>query len=418
MIRRPAWRLELFTAIAAALVACRAPARPSEPPPLPAAQPGPTTERSPVAKTGPAAEPAPATEPAPAAEAPRAPARPQEPRPPFPYTEREVALDAPEAGRLAGTLTIPPGKAPFPAVVLISGSGQQDRDETIFGHRPFRLLADRLARAGFVVLRTDDRGTGQTTGALGTLETDVGDARAAFEWLGQQPEVDRQRIGLLGHSVGGLIAPTIAARTRKVAFIVALAGPGVTGVELIAAQVEALLTASKVPAAAAKQIADVQRKVGAAIAKGDPARIRATLRESLVDSARALGRPVPDDATLDRLVDAKLPETANPWVVSLFRSDAPALWRQVKCPVLAIIGDKDLQVPADSNLAGLTAALAAGGNKDVTAKKQPGLNHLYQHATTGLVDEYGTIEETFDPATLDLIAAWMTEKMTAKAKPR
>ena len=344
--------------------------------------------------------------------------RPQAPQPPFPYEEREVAIDAPEAGKLAGTLTVPAGKGPFPAVVLISGSGQQDRDGTIFGHRSFRLIADRLARAGFAVLRTDDRGVGKSTGAFGTLETDIGDARAAFEWLGKQPEVDGKRVGLLGHSVGGLIAPTIAARTQKVAFVVALAGPGVTGVELIALQVEALLVAAKqVPAAAAKQIADAQRKMGAAIAKGDPKQIREALRASIAASAVAMGQPAPPDAALDKLVEAKLPETANPWVASLFKSDAPAVWRKVRCPVLAVIGDKDLQVPVDANLAGTAAALAAGGNKDVTTRKQPGLNHLYQHATTGLVDEYGEIEETFDPATLDLIAAWMTEKTEKAGKP-
>lgn len=352
-----------------------------------------------------------------AAEEPRpALARPQAPKPPFPYTEREVAIDAPEAGKLAGTLTLPPGQGPFPAALLISGSGQQDRDETIFGHRPFRLLADRLAREGIAVLRTDDRGTGTTTGAAGTLETDFGDARAAFEWLAKQPEIDPKRVGMIGHSVGGLIAPTVAARTGKVAFVVALAGPGVTGVEIVAAQLEALLIASGIPAAAAKRIADAQRTVGAAIAKGDPKQLRAVLKASFVESANALGHPVPDDATLEKLVDAKLPETANPWVVSLFKSDAPATWRKVKCPVLAINGDKDLQVPADANLAGIAAALKAGGNRDVTTKKLPGLNHLFQHAATGQIEEYGTIEETFDPATLDLIAAWVVEKTKPKQR--
>lgn len=341
-------------------------------------------------------------------------ARPQTPKPPYPYTEREVTIDAPEAGKLAGTLTIPSGTGPFPAVVLITGSGQQDRDETILRHRPFRILADRLTRDGFVVLRTDDRGVGSTEGTPGSLETDFGDARAAFEWLGKQKEVDPKRVGLLGHSIGGLIAPTVAARTGKVAFIVSLAGPGVPGGELIATQIEAMLVASHVPQPAAAKVADQQRKVAAAVIKGDPKAIKLALRTSHVESAKALGQPVPDDAALDKLVEQSLPSATNPWVTGLFKTDPAAAWRKVKCPVLAVNGEKDLQVAPDTNLSAIAKAAAAGGNKDVTTKKQPGLNHLYQHADTGLIDEYGVIEESFDPATLDLIATWMVDKTKKK----
>jgi hypothetical protein len=341
-------------------------------------------------------------------------ARPQTPQPPYPYTEREASIPAPEKGVLAGTLTIPQGTGPFPAVLLISGSGQQDRDETIFRHKPFLVIADRLTREGFAVLRTDDRATGKTQGAVGSLETEIGDQRAAFEWLLKQPEVDPKRAGIIGHSAGGLYAPTIAARTGKVAFVIALAGPGVSGAELVPLQLEAMMIAQKMSETAAKRIADAQRKVGAAIVKGDTKVIRAELKASFVEAAGALGQPTPDDATLEKLVDKKLLEVSNPWVVGFFKADPAIVWKKTRCPVLAVIGDKDLQVPADANLPKIEAAVKAGGNKDVTVMKLPGLNHMYQHAGTGLIDEYATIEETFDPATLDTIVNWMKDKTKKK----
>jgi uncharacterized protein len=337
-------------------------------------------------------------------------ARPQTPQPPYPYTEREVTIEAPADGVLAGTLAIPSGTGPFPAVLLISGSGQQDRDSTIFGHKPFRVIADKLAREGFVVLRTDDRAAGQTKGELGSLETDIGDARAAFEWLTKQAEVDAKRVGLIGHSVGGYIAPAVAARTQKVAFIVALAGLGVPGAELIPLQLEALMIAAKLPEPAIARIVAAQRKVGAAIVKGDPKAIRAALEQSLVEAAAATGQPRPDDATLAALVEQKLAETSNPWVVSLFKADPGPVWRKVKAPVLALIGDKDLQVPAAINLAKTAAALRAGGNRDVTTRTLAGLNHLFQRAETGMIEEYAVIEQTFDPEALDEIAAWLRDR--------
>jgi hypothetical protein len=295
-------------------------------------------------------------------------------------------------------------------VLLVSGSGQQDRDETIFGHRPFKVIADRLTRDGFVVLRTDDRGTGKTTGALGSLETDVGDARAAFEWLAAQPEVDPKRAGIIGHSVGGIVAPTIAARTGKVAFLVALAGPGVPGWELVAMQLEALLLASGTRPEDAARLAAAQRALSKAVTTGKVDQIQAALRASLLENIEVAGQPEPPAAELDTLVAAKLPELTNPWVVSFYRYDPSPVWLKVKCPVLALIGTKDLQVPADANLARIKAALAKARNSDVTLTKLAGLNHLYQHAATGVIDEYGAIEETFDPATLDLLAGWLAAR--------
>jgi len=280
----------------------------------------------------------------------------------------------------------------------------------VFGHRPARIIADRLTREGLAVLRTDDRGTGKTKGALGTLETDIGDARAAFEWLLSQPEVDRKRVGVIGHSVGGMIAPTIAARTGKVAFVVALAGPGVVGWQVISSQTEALALAAGAPADIAARIGAAQRKVSQAVATGDQAKIVAALRASVLDTFQMGGQPAPEPARLDAIVAAKLPGLVTPWNVSFNKADPFDAWKKVKCPVLALIGDKDRQVLADANLARINAALEKAHNRDVTTRKLPGLNHLYQHAGTGVIEEYGAIEESFDPATLDLLAGWVKQK--------
>lgn len=344
--------------------------------------------------------------------APRIPiARPQTPLPPYPYSVREVSIAAPEDGTLAGTLSLPAGAGPFPAVLFISGSGLQDRDQNVFGHRTFRVLGDRLTRAGFAVLRVDDRGAGASKGKLGTIATDIGDTRAAFEWLMAQPEIDKKRVGLLGHSVGGVVAPVVAAQTGKAAFVVALAPPGLPGWELIPLQLAAMMDAAGVKPEVAARVAAAQRKVGKAMIGGKADVVKAALRASIVEALAAMGGQAPTDAQLEASVAAKLPEVEDPWTVSFFKEDPRPAWRKVKCPVLALWGEKDLQVPPAANLKEVTAALKKGRNKDVTATVLPGLNHLYQHAETGTVDEYARLEETFDPATLDAIESWMKERV-------
>ncbi|MFO0748563.1 MAG: alpha/beta fold hydrolase [Myxococcota bacterium] len=334
-------------------------------------------------------------------------ARPQTPAPPYPYDQREVVIDAPEGGKLAGTLTLPKGAGPFPAVLLISGSGQQDRDETIFGHRPFRLIADRLTRAGLAVLRVDDRATGKSQGALGSLETDIGDARAAFELLLAQPEIDPKRVGLLGHSIGGAIAPIVAARTKKVAFIVSLAGTAMPGSELVQLQMQADLSARGAPPEVIAKVMDIQKKIGAVMLKGDPAELRTAAAEAIRGTYELNGQPAPSGPDLDKAVDAKMVEVTNPWTLGYFRTDPREAWREVTVPVLVLMGAKDTQVPPASQLPAVVAALKEAKNADVTAREVPGLNHLFQHADKGIPEEYGMIEETFDPQTLEDIATWL-----------
>ena len=334
------------------------------------------------------------------------PSRPQEPKPPFPYRSEEITVvNAAASVTLAGTLTTPEGKGPFPGVVLITGSGLQNRDEELMGHKPFLVLADYLTRQGIAVLRYDDRGGGKSTGnfATATSEDFAGDALAAWQALRARPGVDPRRVGLLGHSEGALIAPMLAARTPEVAFVVMLAGPGVPGDQILLRQGADILKASGAPDAVIAANTDVQKLVFA------------VLREE-ADSTRVAGRLAAIALPGSKEASAAIVKQASsPWFRFFVRYDpAPAL-EKVTCPVLAIGGERDLQVSVDQNLPAIEAALKRGGNKDCTVLRLPGLNHLFQDSKTGLPAEYATIEETMSPIALDTIAAWI-RKRTGLAK--
>ncbi len=330
--------------------------------------------------------------------------RPQTPVPPFPYEQREVAIPAPDGGVLAGTLTLPKGVARAPAVLLWSGSGQQDRDETIFGHKPYLILSDRLTRAGLAVLRLDDRGTGKTTGALGTLDTEIADAGAAIDFLAKQPEVDPKKLGIVGHSTGGMVAPSVAL-AHPVAFIVSLAGVAVPGRDLVLLQQEAVAKVKGVPVP--PEAAALQKKIGEATLKGSDEVKRVLVEAVGPQLEKALHRKA-TQAEIDQAIAKPLADATQPWTLSFFRIDPRDAWKKLTIPVLLVVGDRDTQVPADPTIAALTGA--HGKPDAVTAKKLPGLNHLFQHAKTGMPDEYLEITESFDPATLDIIATWLAAR--------
>lgn len=329
--------------------------------------------------------------------APAARARPQTPQRPYPYREVEVAFDNPAGrNRLAGTLTLPPGKGPFPAALLITGSGLQDRDETLVGHKPFLVLADYLTRCGIAVLRVDDRSIGGSTGdPKGTTLDFATDTEAGLAYLLTRPEIDRRRIGLIGHSEGGVIAPIVAGRSPAVAWLVLMAGPGVPGSRIIVAQQRLIMLASGVPADVVEKSNAVQQKLVDAVA-------RAPDRDSAAREAKAIlaatGMPAAS-------VEANAAALSSDWYRAFLKLDpAPAL-RAVHVPVLALIGSLDLQVPAAENLPALRTALA--GNRQATVVELPGLNHLFQTAKTGAVSEYGEIEETLSPLALKTIGDWI-----------
>jgi uncharacterized protein len=336
--------------------------------------------------------------------------RPQEPKPPYPYTEVEVVYENRQDGvRLAGTLTLPRTQGPFPAALLITGSGAEDRNETVFGHRPFLVLADHLTRQGIAVLRVDDRGVGGSTGSVdqSTTEAFARDVQAGVAFLRARPEIDGKRIGLVGHSEGGLIAPMVAARSRDIAFIVLLAGPGLPGEEILTLQGELIAKAAGAsPQALARQRATQAALFEVLKREKDDGRAEKALRALLTQQLEALPEAQRKGAgDVDALLAAQVKPILTPWFRFFLTYDPRPALRQVTCPVLALNGGKDLQVPPKENLAELEKALRA--NRAATIQELPGLNHLFQTCSTGHPSEYGTLEETFAPAALRIISDWV-----------
>lgn len=348
--------------------------------------------------------------------------RPQHPKPPFPYTVLEVDYENTAAGaKLAGTLTVPPGEGPFPAALLITGSGGQDRDETIFGHKPFLVLADHLTRSGVVVLRVDDRGVGGSTGETekATSEDFAGDVMAGVEFLNKRPEVDARKIGLVGHSEGGMIAPMVAARTKDVAYIVLMAGTAVPGDELLYEQSALLMRAGGASDDEVQDNRKLQEKIFRLI-REEPSlekgleQARQLLREHFAEIPEAQKAQA---GNIEQYVAQHSRVVGIPWFRYFVTYDPRTTLRKVTCPVLAINGEKDLQVSPKQNLPEIEKALTAAGNKDVTVRELPGLNHLFQPAATGAVTEYGQIEETFSPEALKIISDWIHMRFGRKPGP-
>jgi uncharacterized protein len=335
--------------------------------------------------------------------------RPQEPKPPFPYRTIEVQFDnSADRARLAGSLTIPDGAGPFPAVVLITGSGPQDRDEFLLGHRPFLVLADHLTRRGIAVLRYDDRGVGKSTGNFATSTTHdfKRDAAAALAYLQTRPEIDPRQIGLCGHSEGGIIAPMVASETPAVAFIVLMAGTGVTGEEILYRQGALIARSMGADEDTLARALERQKKLFAEM-KQDPqgTHLAETLKR-LVDGIES----EQERKVAEQKLKGQAEVINSPWFRTFLALDPRIALRQVACPVLAISGGKDLQVDPAQNLPEIAAALKAGGNRDVTIRELPGLNHLFQTCQTGAVSEYGQIEETIAPVALDTISDWIVQR--------
>lgn len=354
------------------------------------------------------------------AKEPEAPRRPQEPQKPYPYRDEEVSYDNVKAGiKLAGTLTLPNSAGPFPAAILISGSGPQDRNEALLGHKPFLVLADYLTRQGIAVLRFDDRGAGKSTGefAKATSADFATDVLAGVEYLKTRKEINPKQIGLIGHSEGGLIAPMVAAQSSEVAFIILMAGPGITGEEILYFQGALIARANgAMETAIAKNLA-LQKKMFAVLkAEKDDAAAERKLQPLW---AQALAAMTDDEkkalevtgASPDSLFKIQAKQLLSPWFRYFLFYNPQSTLQKVKCPVLAINGEKDLQIPPKENLAAIEKALKAGGNKNFTAKELPGLNHLFQTAQTGAPAEYAKIEETISPAALQTMGDWILAQM-------
>lgn len=326
-------------------------------------------------------------------------ARPQTPKPPFPYRAEEVTVDSAPGVKLSGTLTLPAGRGPFPAAVMITGSGPQDRDETLLGHKPFLVIADDLTRRGIAVLRLDDRGVAKSTGDFGqALTTDFAvDAEAAAAYLRSRPDIYPSKVGLIGHSEGGLVGPMVAAKDPKIAFVVMMAGPGAPLMDVLSAQRLALAPAMGI---GEQQAARLNLGMSKAVAAMKAARTQA---EAQALAAAAIKAAVP--AAPDEMVKIQAQMISSGWFRALLAYDPRPTLRQVKAPTLAINGSKDRQVPAQQNLSAIRAAMK--GNPDVTIVELPGLNHLFQTAPTGAAGEYADIEETIAPIALRTMGDWI-----------
>ena len=326
------------------------------------------------------------------------PSHPQDPKPPYPYDAEDVGYEN-MAIHLAGTLTLPRGKGPFPAAILITGSGPQDRDETLLGHKPFWIIADYLTRHGIAVLRVDDRGVGKSTGNSfrATLQDAAGDVIAGVEYLKGRKEIDVRHIGVLGHSEGGIIGPIAAARCPDIAFVVMLGGSGVTGEQVLYKQGELLLRAEGAPDSALTQTRIIQETVfGILKTEKDETVAADKLRAALTK----LGLP-------DSAIKATIAQWNSPEMRSMIVFDPAEALRKVKAPVLALNGSRDIQVSAQQNLPAIAAALAQGGNPDFTVAELPGLNHLFQECKKCTFGEYSELEQTFSPKALLIIGDWI-----------
>lgn len=350
--------------------------------------------------------------------------RPQVPQKPYPYLEEEVAFENSQAGvTLAGTLTMPSSGGPFPAVLLITGSGGQNRDEEVFGHRPFLVLSDYLTRQGIAVLRVDDRGIGKSTGDFlkATSEDLAGDVLAGVQYLKNRSEINPSKIGLIGHSEGGMIAPMVAARSSDVAYIVLMAGPGVPGDELITTQAQLILRASGTSEETiAKNAALLENMFKVIKTESDDvaavARLRSVIEEAVQDMT-------PQEKQLlgyaaDNAIDKEVNQLLSPWLRYFISHDPKEALMKVKVPVLAINGEKDLQVPPGENLGAIEEALKAGGNTQYTIKTLPNLNHPFQTVQSGSGMDYGKIEETMSPVALKIIGDWVKDITAASLGSR
>lgn len=342
------------------------------------------------------------------------PKRPQEPKPPFPYNSEDVKFfNEKDSITLAGTFTYPKEDGKFPAVVLITGSGAQNRDEEIFNHKPFLVISDFLTKNGYAVLRFDDRGVGESESnhSIATTFDFAEDVRAAIKYLKARNEVDKNKIGLIGHSEGAMIASIVASESDDVAFIILMAGPGLPGDSILYLQTELIYRAEGQSEEQIHEILDELREVYS-ILKSDID--ESEMKEILKSKYQQRFDKMSDEekqrfGDLNTYMEMEIRIATSPWFRAFLKFDPRPILEKVKCPVLAVIGEKDLQVPPKENLPAIEDALKRGGNKNFKVTELPNLNHLFQTSQFGTISEYGIIEETMSPQALETMLNWLNE---------
>jgi pimeloyl-ACP methyl ester carboxylesterase len=339
-------------------------------------------------------------------------ARPQEPKLPYPYYSEDVTFRNDEADIvLSGTLTLPEKVGQFPAVVLITGSGPQNRNEEIFGHKPFLVIADYLTRQGFAVMRYDDRGFGKSSGNfMMAISPDFAtDAESAVAYLKTRKEILHDKIGLAGHSEGGLVAAIAASRSKGVAFVISLAAPGVTGIDVISLQAELIARAGGVDKAGIAIINRTSREITEILRNtADTTLLRVKLTAYAQTNLKDYPiQMIPPGQSKEEFIKGQIYSMCSPWYQYLYKVEPATFFNKVTCPVLALNGSKDLQVDARQNLPAILKALHDGGNANVTVKELPGLNHLFQKCGSGHPNEYLKIQDTFSPDALQIMSDWI-----------
>jgi len=341
--------------------------------------------------------------------------RPQHPKPPFPYLSEEVTFPNKKAGvKLAGTLTLPETGGPFPAVILISGSGPNDRDETVFGHKPFLVLADYLTRNGLAVLRYDKRGIAKSTGdyqAATTIDF-ASDAAAGLDFLRSNSKIDKSKIGVIGHSEGGIIAPYLAAhRPEEIAFVVLLAAPGVPGKDLLPLQLEKILKLAGANEQELKTALNQQKEMFQIVLNEDDVnKTTELLNKEMEKRHNALSDEEKKASGMSlEAMQASAQAVNSPWFRCFLSHDPQSDLEKVTCPVLALWGNLDCQVPPEQNQPEIEKSLKTAGNSKVTFKTFDKMNHLFQTCETGSTNEYARITETISPDVLHYITNWMLQ---------
>ena len=341
--------------------------------------------------------------------------RPQEPKKPYPYYSEDVTFKNSKADiSLSGTLTLPKKKGKYPVVILISGSGPQNRDEELLGHKPFLVLSDYLTRNGIGVLRYDDRGVAESTGDFGSATSAdfATDVESAIAYLKRRKEVDKKNIGLIGHSEGGIIAPMVASKSDDVSFIVLLAGTGIRGDQLLLMQQELIWRVKGTPEEEIIQSKKASESLFERIVKSNDTKVlKEDLTKILNEMIEKDSIEIPEGTTQEKYVTTQVDQITTPWMQYFLKYDPAPTLEEVDCPVLAINGSKDLQVPSKVNLEAIKNALNKGGNDRVTTKEIENLNHLFQESETGSPDEYASIEQTFSPKALEVILEWIESQI-------
>lgn len=337
--------------------------------------------------------------------------RPQEPQKPYPYISEDIKFDNKTANiTLAGTFTYPNNGSKFPAVVLVTGSGAQNRDEELMGHKPFLVISDYLTRKGIAVLRFDDRGVGESTGkhSEATSYDFSTDALAAVDFLKTRKEVDKSKIGIAGHSEGGMIAFMAAKDNKDIAFIVSMAGTGVRGDSIMIMQARSIPASSGLSEGMVDQNVQTTKRMLEIVEQNSNEFVQANL-DSLIQAALPKEQSWLHTDAVKNNMRTSFGLFSSPWGRFFITHDPVESLKNVKCPVFAINGDKDIQVDAPVHLSAIEKALQNGGNKNVTIKSYSGLNHLFQKCNTCTLAEYGTLEETISPQVLENIALWILD---------